>query len=43
MGSREGGNRERAVTLLGLSAPARLAIASVAASLLWAASLWALS
>ena len=43
MGSRERGHRELAVTLLGLSVPARLAIAAVAASLLWAASFWALS
>jgi hypothetical protein len=34
---------ERAVTLLGLSVPARLAIGVVAAALLWAAALWALS
>jgi hypothetical protein len=43
MGSREGGHREGAVTLLGLSVPARLAIVAAAASLLWAASFWALS
>jgi hypothetical protein len=42
VGSREE-ESERAVTLLGLSVPARLLIAAVAALLLWAASFWALS
>lgn len=43
MRSREVERGERAVTLLGLSVPARLAIAAAAAALLWAASFWALS
>jgi hypothetical protein len=36
-------HREHAVTLLSLSVPARIAIVAVAAALLWAAALWALS